>query len=596
MSGAQATEFSPQKKETLQEDSYFTARVQRCNDTGLVSMMVVFALGIIYFDALGKDAPEIFNYAIAHSGMSCTIFLCNPSWWGYLNELSSEHQALYLEFAMDKPFAYGQEDRSYAKAIDYDQTFYISAQAENFQAGDYSPRTELLRHVERNRTIHCPANSNACDVITLFAASHLDYSGYHLQVELEHPYRAAGLVDASGHATSAARDIAADLAEQASDVAAGVQVPADVLARIAASQSNELSMFIPHSVSGEFVLKYVNPRFTLFEFTIKYTLSIVSIIVAGMFIGGLRKKLAPRFWSFEQKWVAVLSCFPVGFNDPLFFFEIHAPSLMWTSLWTVLMVTFLCLLLLFWLSTFDVIARVGNSFERSQHLDFGFWSPKVGLLSCVWFLSTCVYISARAQESADPSYYAIDEWENYSLAKVAFQFTLWVYAAWISVLVFVMLWNVATGKETPRTHAKFMFGITMIAMITSVFGISKGAYSPQILHADDFTTYVGATNLYVWILCFAYYPLDEEAEREIQDNRTSEAAFRAGDAAPNANAGSGAGAAASANPTVVRVELPSLSDAAAAPVGTAVETPGRDGSTNGSDVSVSTSAGESEAK
>eukprot|EP00941_MAST-03F_sp_MAST-3F-sp1_P004830 g4830.t1 len=529
---------SPRHRETLQEDSYFKVRVQSCTNKGLIGILVVFSFGILCCSFIGKMSPEIFHASLHALEMPCSTYICNLVFRGYLNHLEKKHQSLYLEFAMNKPYKYGESyNVTVERELDYTQHFSLSAQAENVWAGKSEsqfPRKPLLSDVERSRTIHCPAGTMTCDPITLFAVNVLDYSGYHVQVELQHPYEAAGYVDAFGRSTLKLREIARLRHIQELAVAKGTQVAPDVLAKLASLDTT----FIPHEISGIFSLKYVNQAFTEYEFSVKYTFAIISMTVAVFYTMTLKNKLAPRFWSFEQKWVVILSWALIGFNDPFFLLEIEHPSLAAIGLSITATTSFLCLLLLFWLSIFDIIAQ-NTMVEQTRYLGFTFWAPKCALVGLLWFTVTMCYMILRAQEVDDPTYFAMNDLTHFGVTKTVIQVLLFFYVCWIGSLMLKTVY-ISITLTLPKMHFRFMFGLTVVAMITAVFGIAQGFFSAQVLHAREFVTYVGATNLYVWILCFAYYPDDEAMEQQLGDKQGDENQNNL-EAATNVPGGSGIG-------------------------------------------------------
>ena len=74
-------------------------------------------------------------------------------------------------------------------------------------------------------------------------------------------------------------------------------------------------------------------------------------------------RMPSRVWSYEQKWIGAVLVGLVFFNNPLVGVEVFFPSLVWTGLSVIGMVTFLALLLLFWLCIIDVV-RTSASDEQ----------------------------------------------------------------------------------------------------------------------------------------------------------------------------------------------------------------------------------------
>ena len=120
----------------------------------------------------------------------------------------------------------------------------------------------------------------------------------------------------------------------------------------------------------------------------------------------------------EQRWIRALLLGLVLFDNPFSAAEIYGSSLAWT-LWGVLCdVSFLSLLLLYWLRALDTVGRSPNG-ERFERSPLWFWAPKIAIVLALWAVSLGLYTTERLERSVDPTYDAVDDMTYYGAIKVA---------------------------------------------------------------------------------------------------------------------------------------------------------------------------------
>jgi len=101
-------------------------------------------------------------------------------WRGRLTHMEPLHQIIYLEANVGR-----QKSIPSDVAYHYYQEIFITA--EGGAAGDDGRGNFLSKDDRTLRRITCPANSQWCDAISIFATHDVLYEEYHLEVTFVHP-------------------------------------------------------------------------------------------------------------------------------------------------------------------------------------------------------------------------------------------------------------------------------------------------------------------------------------------------------------------------------------------------------------------------
>jgi hypothetical protein len=477
----------------MQADSFFKTRIDsdRCTPTKLVMMLVGFVFCICICAIIGSPsaAPPVFKTSGRSETMTCTSWDCSPTFHGYLNRLTKLHQVFYLEFFLEHPYEMGRKEEDQARHLNFQIVFDVQAEGEKTEGG---PKTKVFEKKAVTRMINCPANREWCDKTTIFAENFLEFTGYYVQVTYKHPYISSGLVAEDGTATT------------------GDFLSHEQMGQIA--QAADHHEFLAHELRGKFEMKYVNEKFTEFEFGFKYFALVISLIVAAVYYHGLRSSLESKYWSYEQKWVLGLCVMLIGFNDPFYVIEIYSPEKWWTGLNVYLTSTFLCSLLAFWLSVFGIIS--GNSFwsERNEPRGICFYLPKLVLCLAIWLFTTQIFMFVRMQTEADPEEYQVDNFDHLTFAKEMLEGLLTVYFLYASALCVIAAIKASRNRGASKPQFVFLFGMTVICMLLALIGLGVGAFAPEVVYALEFTTFFGGCNVYVWFMAYAYYPAADLGE------------------------------------------------------------------------------------
>jgi hypothetical protein len=539
----------------MQTDSYFKTKVENFTARELCGALVFFVISIFSCFIIGSNSPQVFDSTGVSKAMNCNNFMCSPTFRGYLAELTPLHQVFYLEVRMKRPFEYGHETEDEFE-LDFDLTLVISAQGESFIGQPTHERLPLVVNKKVVRRVHCRSGFLFCDRITLFAEDFLEFQGYHVQVTFEHPYVSSGLCTEEGFDVAAEirkeieshRDAITGKApgndgdvshgydrwkkadnaevqeeEEEEDAVFGENGPSaqaealhEALGKAAA---RDKLRFLPHSVDGHFEMKYVTKSFTKFEIGAKSVSVFGAVFAACLFYSGLNRLVTRKYWSYEQRWIVFLASALVFFDDPLFLIELYLPHTVFIAFNVISQMTFLAALLFFFLSVFDIIRSEAYWAERTTPRETNFYAPKAALCSALWFFGSVVFLYARLQTSADPTYFVLEDYRHHSIVKLVLQGLALMVGGRIAWLTIGCVRMAMLHHHKPRSHFLFIFTITVLMLVATMSGIVSGSLAPMISAKGDFVTFLGACNVYVCFLCYAYFPEDDTSEREIDWDR-----------------------------------------------------------------------------
>ncbi len=112
--------------------------------------------------------------------------------------------------------------------------------------------------------------------------------------------------------------------------------------------------------SVSFNIIYENFTWTKYQIVFKTVFFVISLAFAIYYSLQLRK-VKRRLRSYEQTWVRWLSIVLVFYNNPLYFLNFVSPRKYCAWIDILFQTTFVAVLLLFWLITFDAITKVYDS-------------------------------------------------------------------------------------------------------------------------------------------------------------------------------------------------------------------------------------------
>ncbi|CAF3774340.1 unnamed protein product [Rotaria magnacalcarata] len=133
-------------------------------------------------------------------------------------------------------------------------------------------------------------------------------------------------------------------------------------------------------------------------------------------------------WSLEQRWMIFLLVLLVFYNDPFYPLTFLINSSFPSILDGVLQATFLCTLLLFWLSVYHGIRQNVRRFVP-------FYLPKIILVSFLWVFSVVLSSVRIGQEFRDPMYNMTIDVRQFTSFRIVFYVVGILYILYLLFLI-----------------------------------------------------------------------------------------------------------------------------------------------------------------
>jgi uncharacterized membrane protein YgcG len=278
----------------------------------------------------------------------------------------------------------------------------------------------------------------------------------------------------------------------------------------------------------------INPAFTRFQINSKYTFFCLSLIMlAGwlyFFLRGAGGRDPTRVGgrlpsSPEQIWMTVLGGWLVWANDPFAAVALTTPSFAAAGFYAFCLVTFVTLLLLYWMVTFDMARDLSDSTgvgagvnsqgasaqlaRRFSCSAFGaavcFWLPKVIWCIVTWMLVLSLYLVQSANQISDPTY---SIFTAFPLLYQYFRFFIIVWGLFYIIYVGVMIISGFYQCRVITPASRYILAITVITLASILAGLfGQGLLPTQVSSASIYLMVAqGAANLYIYFLMIAYLP------------------------------------------------------------------------------------------
>eukprot|EP01105_Mastigella_eilhardi_P009598 TRINITY_DN2258_c0_g3_i1.p1 TRINITY_DN2258_c0_g3~~TRINITY_DN2258_c0_g3_i1.p1 ORF type:complete len:496 (+),score=166.09 TRINITY_DN2258_c0_g3_i1:155-1642(+) len=267
----------------------------------------------------------------------------------------------------------------------------------------------------------------------------------------------------------------------------------------------------------QFTFNYVNPHNTKFELWWRVFFLVVGFVALAVIFFFLRKF---KFfdWTIEQKWTVILLFALIGYNNPFWPLQILGKSGFWTFWNQVLTVTFLAVLLLYWLVTFDGLRK-----ESQNHTFLWFYVPKFVFIFVIWGLVIALFTWNQLYSSNDPTHSYADELGGYIFLAIAALVLLVAYLFWVGYYLFRAMVE-SKGVSFLGTRIKFFGGFTIFVMLAVIALAVISFLSPPFVdnNAAKFLTTISLANLYVYVLTVVFIPArDAHPDQWKQDNRAN---------------------------------------------------------------------------
>eukprot|EP00698_Gefionella_okellyi_P005542 TRINITY_DN15050_c0_g1_i1.p1 TRINITY_DN15050_c0_g1~~TRINITY_DN15050_c0_g1_i1.p1 ORF type:complete len:493 (-),score=83.36 TRINITY_DN15050_c0_g1_i1:103-1581(-) len=266
---------------------------------------------------------------------------------------------------------------------------------------------------------------------------------------------------------------------------------------ISFEQPEQFSSFVG---DVRFVFAYRSTGWALQELGYRLGLFGLSLAMMIWYIVSLRH-FKWNEWILEQKWTLFLLLAVLCLDNPVYPLELVAIGWFFPFFNVVLMMTFICMLLMFVLIMLDGVVNP----DGQSHRFVTFYLPKIILLGVLFALLVGLFTWQNIHEENDPVYSALNSEGAFIFLLVAIAVILVIYILWIVYLTFR---NISTAIKTHTVRRAFIFfGLTtLFTLVVLIVGILYGAIGATIYNGALIMTLYSLMNAYVWCQAFMYMP------------------------------------------------------------------------------------------
>jgi len=211
-------------------------------------------------------------------------------------------------------------------------------------------------------------------------------------------------------------------------------------------------------------------------------------------------------WSLEQRWMVILLIFLVFYNNPFYPLTFLSNNAFPLILDGILQSTFLCILLLFWLSVYHGIRQNVRRF-------FSFYFPKIILISLLWVFFVVLLSVRIVQEYRDPMYDLTIDIIQFTAIRIIFYLTGIVY---ILYLLFLIIRAFGELRNMPFFDIRLKFTTILMVCVVSISilrfssGILEENFVPELSsrykNSVEFLLVYSLINLYLYTMAYVYSP------------------------------------------------------------------------------------------
>jgi hypothetical protein len=205
------------------------------------------------------------------------------------------------------------------------------------------------------------------------------------------------------------------------------------------------------------------------------------------------------------------------FADPSFLSNVMNPVLSTAAFSFVMSITFVALLLLYFLVAFDnarLQAEQGLQFslddennDPSLRPGACFWVPKVLLITIMWTVLVAANMYTRIMQDSDPSFSLTERvqgpvaaWLTTFIAGLGGFYVLYIFA--LLVLCFRLF-------RTLNSANKFVVAVTVTTLIVTLAGVFGNSFSGFSNNSALFLVGTGVPIFYSWIMMLLHLPAPE---------------------------------------------------------------------------------------
>lgn len=241
-----------------------------------------------------------------------------------------------------------------------------------------------------------------------------------------------------------------------------------------------------------------NANYTLFELWFRFFFLVTTVVVIVIYAIKLRG-FEWKDWAIEQRWVACLLFGLLGYNNPLFPLTVLLDGAFWPFLDQMLLVSFLVLLMFFWIIMFDGIRT-----EPALQTLRTFYLPKFIMLALFWIAAVVIFTWIELAQIRNPGEDVYSQ-PAFLVFYILMVLLLVIYLFWLSYVVFRAISSRNTMPYL-SLRLKFFGVFTLLVLIVVVGGVIFGVVGPISNNAAQFMSFISLLNLYVYTLGFVYFP------------------------------------------------------------------------------------------
>lgn len=238
--------------------------------------------------------------------------------------------------------------------------------------------------------------------------------------------------------------------------------------------------------------------FTKWLIGIKLFFLFVSAFFAGWYIYCV-SKLSSREQNVEQGFVLALVLSLILFNDPFYFAEATYGSNVARLLSVAFQVTFIQMLLLFWLVGIDNLRLQGMENGISNVTFFG---PKLSFVTIFWFIMLLYFGYIKYSRNNDATWDPLATNTSFASLKSLCEILSVIFIIWYCVLIKMSFREL----RARRVRYHYLIVLSGVVVLVSFAGLASGNLSPTPSSGGAWTSLQTLYNVYVYVLCYLYAP------------------------------------------------------------------------------------------
>jgi hypothetical protein len=441
-----------------------------------VCSAICFFLALIILGAIGGAGPSAVSWQEWQQDFNCkgALTSCPVAVRFQLPEVSPYNQAMWLTARFRRPTDGTGAPALASQTLTWTQNFNVSVIADGNQLADTSIHSTQVtcQRIVSNAPVSQNDDSRLrdCSGIFIFSAPQIKYKHYIVTIVFDSPTQVFSPV-------------------------AGVSPKVQVLLR-----------------QG-----FIAKDYTSFEIGWKTTFCVFTGCLFCLYCFlTLRPNPLVRIkqLSISQTWWLILGFFCFFFADPSFLSYVMNPVLTTAAFYFVNSVTFVALLLLYFLVAFDnarLQAEQGLQFslddennDPSLRPGACFWVPKVLLITIVWTVLIAANMYTRIMQDSDPSFSLTENvagpvaaWLTTFIAGLGGFYVLYIFA--LLVLCFRLF-------RTMNSANKFVVAVTVTTLIVTLAGLFGNSFSGFSNNSALFLVGTGVPIFYTWTMMILHLP------------------------------------------------------------------------------------------